>query len=85
MTSPLTWAPLLAGLLFLGIFVVVAVEIGMVTPPLGLNVFVIKGTVPNVDLSTIFRGVIPFWIFDIFRLALLAFVPAVSLLLPRLM
>ncbi|MAC79105.1 MAG: C4-dicarboxylate ABC transporter permease [Rhodobacteraceae bacterium] len=68
-----------------GIFVVVAVEIGMVTPPLGLNVFVIKGTVPNVDLSTIFRGVIPFWIFDIFRLALLAFVPAVSLLLPRLM
>ncbi|MBN9672991.1 TRAP transporter large permease [Roseibium aggregatum] len=68
-----------------GIFVVVAVEIGMLTPPLGLNVFVIQGTVRDVELATVFRGVVPFWIFDVIRLTLIAFIPALSLFLPRLL
>ncbi|RAI02063.1 C4-dicarboxylate ABC transporter permease [Acuticoccus sediminis] len=68
-----------------GIFVVIAVEIGMLTPPLGLNVFVIKGAIKDIELATIFRGVVPFWIFDVVRLTVLAMVPSITLFLPRLL
>ena len=60
-----------------GIFVVIAVEIGMLTPPLGLNVFVIQGAIRDIELSTIFRGVVPFWIFDVARLTLLVKIPSI--------
>ncbi|MGG7567439.1 TRAP transporter large permease [Rhodovulum sp. DZ06] len=68
-----------------GIIVVVAVEISLITPPVGLNVFILKGVVGDVSTGTIFRGVTPFWVVDIIRLALLVAFPAIALLLPNSM
>jgi C4-dicarboxylate transporter, DctM subunit len=68
-----------------GIIIVVVVEIGMITPPIGLNVFVLKATLKDVPVTTIFRGVGYFIVADIVRLALFVFVPQVVLFLPSLM
>ena len=68
-----------------GIVVVVSVEIGLLTPPIGINVFVLRSVLPDVATTTIFRGVTPFWIADIIRIVLLTSVPAISLFLPRLL
>ena len=65
-----------------GIIVVVVTEISLITPPVGLNVFVLRGVVPDVSTGTVFRGVTPFWIADIFRLALLVAIPWLALALP---
>ena len=65
-----------------GIVVVVVTEISLITPPVGLNVFVLKGVVSDVTTGTIFKGVTPFWIADIIRLALLVAFPIISLYLP---
>lgn len=65
-----------------GIIVVVVTEISLITPPVGLNVFVLKGVLGDVSTGTIFRGVTPFWIADIFRLGLLVLIPALALFLP---
>jgi hypothetical protein len=54
-----------------GILVVVAIEISLITPPVGLNVFILKIMVKNISLTTIFRGIVPFFIADLVRLALL--------------
>jgi len=66
-----------------GIIVVVVTEISLITPPLGMNIFVLRATLPDVDTHTIVRGVIPFVVADIFRLILLAAVPALVLFLPQ--
>ena len=66
-----------------GIIVVVVVEISLITPPVGLNVFVLKGVVGDVSTGTIFRGVTPFWIAGIIRLVILVAFPAVVLFLPN--
>jgi TRAP-type C4-dicarboxylate transport system permease large subunit len=68
-----------------GIYVVCVVEISLITPPVGLNVFVLKGVLPDVPLLTIFRGVMPFVAADIVRLALLIAFPSISLVLPKLL
>ncbi|MDA4845428.1 TRAP transporter large permease [Hoeflea poritis] len=68
-----------------GVVVVVVTEISLITPPVGMNVFVLKGVVGDVPTSTIFRGVTPFWVADIFRLALLVGIPALALYLPSQM
>jgi C4-dicarboxylate transporter, DctM subunit len=65
-----------------GIVVVVVTEISLITPPVGLNVFVLKAVVGDVSTGTIFKGVTPFWVADIFRLLLVVLVPAVVLFLP---
>ena len=72
-------------LIWFGIIVVVVTEISLITPPIGMNVFVLKAMLPDIRTSTIFRGVTPFWIADIFRLALLVLVPWISIGLPSLM
>jgi len=72
-------------LIWFGIVIVVVTEISLITPPVGLNVFVLNGMLPDVRLATIFKGVTPFWIVDIVRLALLVLLPAISLWLPSLM
>ncbi|WP_372610637.1 TRAP transporter large permease [Aquicoccus sp.] len=81
--------PLVTGLGFdpvwFGIVVVVVTEISLITPPVGLNVFVLKGVVGDVTTGTIFRGVTPFWAMDIVRLALLLAVPGLVLYLPSMM
>jgi tripartite ATP-independent transporter DctM subunit len=69
-------------LIWFGIIVVVVTEISLITPPVGLNVFVLKGVLGDVATGTIFRGVTPFWIADLVRLSLLVLVPTLVLLLP---
>ena len=71
--------------IWFGIVVVVVTEISLITPPVGLNVFILKGVVGDVTTGTIFKGVTPFWVADIFRLALIVLVPAIALLLPDTM
>jgi tripartite ATP-independent transporter DctM subunit len=68
-----------------GIVVVVVIEISLITPPVGLNVFILKGVVGDVSTATIFRGVTPFWLMDILRLILLLAVPTLVLFLPSQM
>ena len=72
-------------LIWFGILVVVVTEISLITPPIGLNVFVLKGVVKNVSVGTIFYGVTPFWVVDIIRLAIIVLFPAIALFLPSMM
>jgi tripartite ATP-independent transporter DctM subunit len=68
-----------------GIIVVVVTEISLITPPVGLNVYVLKGVIGNVSTKTIFQGVTPFWVVDIIRLILLVAIPSLVLYLPNTM
>ena len=68
--------------IWFGILVVVITEISLITPPVGLNVFVLRGVLPDVSTARIFKGVTPFWIADLFRLAVIVLVPSLSLWLP---
>lgn len=65
-----------------GILIVVIVEIGLISPPVGMNLFVLSSLLPEVPTPTLFRGVIPFVIADIVRLCILIAFPAISLWLP---
>lgn len=67
-----------------GIYVVVVIEIGLITPPMGLNAFVLKAAVPEVNLGQVFRGLVPFVAMDFVRIALLTIFPSIALFLPRL-
>jgi TRAP-type C4-dicarboxylate transport system permease large subunit len=60
------------------------VEIGLITPPVGLNVFVINSLAKDVPMIDTFRGVVPFLLSDMVRLSLVVWIPLVSLLLPHL-
>jgi TRAP-type C4-dicarboxylate transport system permease large subunit len=81
--------PLVVGLGFdpvwFGILIVVVVEIGLISPPVGMNLFVLKTLIPQVSTGTVFRGVMPFFVADVVRLAILIAFPAISLWLPSLM
>ena len=81
--------PVITGLGFdpvwFGILIVTIVEIGMISPPVGLNLFVINSLLPNVKLGTIYRGVWPFVMADVVRLGILIAFPAIALWLPSLM
>ena len=72
-------------LIWFGIVIVVVAEIGQITPPIGMNVFVLKSMLPDVELSTIFKGIIPFFGADLVRLALIVVFPATVLALPDYM
>ena len=73
-------------LVWFGIIVVKLLEVGLVTPPIGLNVYVIKGALGNVvSLPEVFRGVSWFILMDIIALLLIIFIPALSLYLPSRM
>ena len=68
-----------------GIIIVMTAELGLITPPVSINVFVINTIAKDVKLTTIFKGVVPFIVSDIFRLALLVMFPGIVLLLPMTM
>ena len=70
-------------LVWFGIVLVMVVEISLITPPIGLNVFIMKSMMPDVPLSTIFKGIVPFFCADIVRLALIVFFPILALWLPQ--
>ncbi len=71
--------------IWFGILVLTVVEIGLIAPPVGLNVYVVNGLARDVPLAETYRGVVPFLITDAFRLALLIAFPVLSLWLVRLL
>ena len=60
-------------------------EIGMITPPVGMNLFVLSATVPNLPLTTICRGILPFVSADVVRILALTAFPAIAIWLPSMM
>jgi C4-dicarboxylate transporter DctM subunit len=93
-TVPIFW-PIIAALdfglapddlrLWFGIITLMVVEIGLITPPVGLNVFLINSLAKNVPMLDTFRGVIPFLMSDAIRITLIVLFPPISLVLPRLL
>lgn len=72
-------------LVWFGIVVVVVTEISLITPPVGMNVFVLSAVLKNVNAGTIFKGIVPFWCADMIRLALIVFVSGIALFLPEML
>jgi tripartite ATP-independent transporter DctM subunit len=68
--------------IWFGIIIVMTVELGLIHPPVGMNVFVIKSVVEDVKISTIFKGVLPFVATDILRLIILIMFPVLATYLP---
>jgi TRAP-type C4-dicarboxylate transport system permease large subunit len=68
-----------------GIIIVVVVQIGLISPPVGMNMFVVKNMLPGVSTATVFRGVTPFVFATIVLLAVLVAFPKISLVLPALL
>jgi TRAP-type C4-dicarboxylate transport system permease large subunit len=71
--------------IWFGVLIVVVVEIGLISPPVGMNLFVLSTLLPQVGTGTVFRGVLPFFTVDCLRLAILIAIPSISLYLPSLM
>ena len=71
--------------IWFGVLIVMTVELGLIHPPVGMNIFVIKSVVEDVKISTIFYGVLPFIITDLLRLAILIAFPIIALYLPSQM
>jgi C4-dicarboxylate transporter, DctM subunit len=69
--------------IWFGIIIVMTVELGLIHPPVGMNVFVIKSVVKDVSFATIFKGVIPFVLTDLVRLVILIAFPMLALWLPQ--
>lgn len=71
--------------IWFGVIIVLVAEMGVITPPVGVNVYVIKGVAPEVPLETIFRGILPFTIAVLVCLAIMLALPQIALWLPGLM
>lgn len=88
LTVPLFF-PIVIGLgydpVWFGVLVVVLCELGMIAPPVGVNLFVVRSIAREVPLTTIIKGIIPFAMANIMRIFILAVFPAISLFLPRLL
>ncbi len=88
LTVPL-YLPFLQGngidLVWFGVLLVMMVEIGLITPPVGMNVYVLQSVVKEVPMSVIFRGMVPFLVADVIVLGVLVAFPQLSLFLPGLM
>lgn len=68
-----------------GIVALMAVEMGMITPPFGLNIFVINAMAPNVPMTETYKGVLPFVLSDVVRVVIILLVPATTLYLPGML
>jgi tripartite ATP-independent transporter DctM subunit len=88
LTMPIFF-PVITGLgfdpIWFGVICVIMLELGLITPPVGINVFIVKSVVPHVPLGEIFRGVLPFLAAMLILVALLVAVPGIALLLPDTM
>ena len=71
--------------IWFGILSLIVVELGLITPPVGLNVFIINALAEGVPMSQTFRGVMPFFAAEIIRISLIVFIPALTLLVPTLL
>ncbi|MBU1307484.1 MAG: TRAP transporter large permease [Alphaproteobacteria bacterium] len=70
-------------LIWFGIIVVIVLEMGMISPPVGINVFIVKSIAPEVPMSQIFRGIWPFWFAMAAMIGLLILFPQIALFLPQ--
>ncbi|MGH8742141.1 MAG: TRAP transporter large permease, partial [Burkholderiales bacterium] len=68
-----------------GIFMVIVLEMGLISPPVGINVFVVKGIAENVPMGAIFAGIMPFWVAMLVCVLILAAFPQVAMILPNTM
>ena len=88
LTLPLVF-PVIVGLgyspLWFGIIVIKMGEIALITPPVGVNVYVVNKVTPDIPLQDIFRGILPFLAMDLLTLTLLVAVPEITTFLPSLM
>ncbi|MFN4102323.1 MAG: TRAP transporter large permease subunit, partial [Pararhodobacter sp.] len=88
LTLPI-FVPIVSGmgidLIWFGVLVVLTLEMGLISPPVGINVFIVKSVAPKVPLGQIFVGVAPFWVAMLITLAILIAVPQLSLYLPGTM
>ena len=94
LTVPIFW-PIIAALdfglqpedlkLWFGIISLIVVEVGLITPPVGLNVFVINSLAKDVPMIDTFKGVLPFLLSDGIRVAIIIMFPIITLILPRLL
>jgi tripartite ATP-independent transporter DctM subunit len=71
--------------IWFGVLTVLTLEMGLISPPVGINVFIVKSVAPSVALGDIFRGVLPFWLMMIVAVAILIIFPQIVLLLPNTM
>jgi tripartite ATP-independent transporter DctM subunit len=71
--------------IWFGIFMVIALEMGLISPPVGINVFVVKGVAEDVPMGGIFAGIMPFWIAMVVCIAILIAFPQIAMLLPNTM
>ena len=71
--------------IWFGIILVKMVEIGLITPPVGLNCYVVGGVRPDIPLADIFRGIGPFLVMDFLTVVVLTAFPGIVLFLPRTM
>ncbi|HEY7548183.1 MAG TPA: TRAP transporter large permease [Hyphomicrobiaceae bacterium] len=71
--------------IWFGVLIVIFMEMAVITPPVGINVYVIKGVAGDVPLGTIFKGIVPFLIAEIVMVLLLLFLPQMATFLPSLM
>ncbi|KZL27857.1 TRAP transporter large permease [Pseudovibrio sp. WM33] len=85
LTVPILF-PIVTGLgfdpIWFGIFVIIVTEMSFITPPIGMNVFVMRSVAPEVPVEKIFVGVVPFVAMDVVRLILLIAVPGLALIIP---
>lgn len=65
--------------IWFGMVALVVMEVGLITPPVGMNVYIINGVATDIPMATIFRGVVPFLISDFVRILFLVFFPSISL------
>ena len=72
-------------MIWFGVMIVITLEMGLISPPVGLNIFVVKGVAPDVPVYRMFRGIIPFWIAMLAALILIAVFPRLATLLPNAM
>jgi len=88
LTLPIMYPAILAlgfDPIWFGVIMVVMMEVGQVTPPVGITVFVVAGVVKDVPLGTIFKGILPFWLCDMVVVTILVLFPQISLFLPSMM
>ncbi len=71
--------------IWFGVIMVIVLEMGLISPPVGVNVFVVKGIAADVPMRHIFIGILPFWLAMIVALAILVAVPEIALILPNTM
>jgi tripartite ATP-independent transporter DctM subunit len=71
--------------IWFGVLLVMMVEIGQITPPIGMSVFALSGIAKDVPMYTIFRGVLPFWLVMLFTVVIVILFPQLALFLPNIM